>query len=91
MSVISKGNVLHYYLNFGSLRYGNEYCVPGRAINCTARLLPSKKSELQWLERLIIYSDILGGYGGLNSHWLARHHRGLVIFLILDEPINVQL
>ncbi len=54
MSIISKGKVLGYYRNLGSLRYGNEYCVPGRAMNCTPRLLPLKKSELQWLERLII-------------------------------------
>ncbi len=46
-SEISKGNVLGYYRNLGSLRYGNEYCVPG----CTPRLLPSKKSRWQssWL------------------------------------------
>ncbi len=44
-SVISKGNVLGYYRNFGSLRYGNEYCVPGRAMNCMPWLLPSEKSE----------------------------------------------
>ncbi len=28
-SEISKGNILGYYRNLGSLRYGNEYCVPG--------------------------------------------------------------
>ncbi len=53
-SVISKGNVLGFYCNLGSLRYGNEYCVPGRAMNCTPRLRPSKKSEMLWLEQLII-------------------------------------
>ncbi len=51
-SVISKGNILGYYRNLGSLRYGNEYCVPGRAMNCMPRLLPSKKSELRWLEQI---------------------------------------
>ncbi len=25
-------------------------------------------------------------FGGLNSHWIARHRRGLVHFFILDEP-----
>ncbi len=40
--------------NLSSLRYGNEYCVPDRAMNCTPRLLPSKKSEMQRLEQLII-------------------------------------
>ncbi len=33
-SEISKGNMLGYYRNLGSLRYGNEYCVPGRAMSC---------------------------------------------------------
>ncbi len=28
-SEISKGNVLGYYRNLGSLRNGNEYCIPG--------------------------------------------------------------
>ncbi len=31
-SEISKGNVLRYYRNLGSLRYGNEYCIPGHAM-----------------------------------------------------------
>ncbi len=31
-SEVSKGNVLGYYRNLGSLRYGNEYCVPCRAM-----------------------------------------------------------
>ncbi len=47
-SEISKGNVLGNYSNLGSLRYGNEYCIPGRAMSCTPRLLPSKKSEMRW-------------------------------------------
>ncbi len=47
-SEISKGNILGYYRNLGSLRYGNEYCVPGYAMSCTPRLLPSKKSEMRW-------------------------------------------
>ncbi len=42
-----KGNVLGYYRNLGSLRYGNEYCVPGRAMSCTSQSLPSKKSEMR--------------------------------------------
>ncbi len=34
-SDISKGNVLGYYRNLGSLKYENEYCVPGHAMSCT--------------------------------------------------------
>ncbi len=33
-SEISKGNALSYFRNLGSLRYGNEGCVPGHAISC---------------------------------------------------------
>ncbi len=47
-SEISKWNVLGHYCNLGSLRYENEYCVPGHAMSCTPRLLPSKKSKMQW-------------------------------------------
>ncbi len=47
-SEILKGNILGYYRNLGSLRYGNEYCIPGRAMSCTPRLLPSDKSEMRW-------------------------------------------
>ncbi len=47
-SGISKGNVLGYYRNLGFLRYGNEYCVPGRAMSCTLQSLHSKKSEMRW-------------------------------------------
>ncbi len=36
-----------YYRNLGSLRYGNEYCAPGRAMSCSHQLLPSKKSEMR--------------------------------------------
>ncbi len=34
-SEIPKGNVLGYCRNLGSLTYGNEYCIPGRAMSCT--------------------------------------------------------
>ncbi len=47
-SKISKGNVLGYYRNLGSLRYRNEYCIPGHAMSCTLGLLPSKKFEMRW-------------------------------------------
>ncbi len=46
-SGISKGNVLGYYCNLGSLRYGNDYCIPGCAMSCTPQSLHSKKSEMR--------------------------------------------
>ncbi len=39
-SEISKENILGYYRNLSSLRYGNEYCVLGSVMTCTPRLLP---------------------------------------------------
>ncbi len=47
-SGISKGNILGYYRNLGSLRYGNKYCVPGRAMSCTPQSLHSKTSVMRW-------------------------------------------
>ncbi len=46
-SGISKGNLLGYYRNLVSLRYGNEYCVSGRAMSCMPQSLHSKKSEMR--------------------------------------------
>ncbi len=93
-SEILKGNILGYYRNLGSLRYGNEYCIPGHAISCTPRLLPSDKSEMRWQSSWLCSQTLLPcwtHYGGLHSHWLACHRRVLVRFLILHKPIDVQL
>ncbi len=52
-----------------------------------------KKSEMRW-QAAIIQPDappILAGYGGLHSHWLARHHHGLVRFFHLTRTNHVQL
>ncbi len=93
-SEISKRNVLGYNPNLGSLRYGNEYCVPGRAMSCRPRMLPSKKSDLRWQSSwlysqapLLIWRAMAGciaiGSRATVVHWL--------VFLILHEPIDVQL
>ncbi len=91
-SEISKANVLVYYRNLDSLRYGNEYCVPGRAMSCTPQSLPSKKSEMQqWIGRL--YSKeappILAGCIAIAS--LNAAAEPLVCFQALHEPMDGQL
>ncbi len=48
---------------------------------CTTKHGTKSKSEMRWQAADYIarqYIPILVGYGGLHSHWLARHRHGLV-------------
>ncbi len=67
MREISKGNVLGYYRNLGSLKYGNEYCVPGRAMSCTPLRCGGEAGT--YIARGPTH------FGGLHSHRLAQCHR----------------
>ncbi|KAL0201208.1 hypothetical protein M9458_004395, partial [Cirrhinus mrigala] len=76
--VVSKGNVLGYCRNLGSLRYGNEYCVTGRAIRSNLRIL--------WRNGRL-YSrtapPVLAGFGGTAAETL-------VCLVSLHNPMSVQ-
>ncbi len=62
-SEISKGNVLGYFRNLGSLRYGNEYC-SWLCYELHAWLLPSKKSEMR-LQAASYIARCPSHFGGL--------------------------
>ncbi|KAL0151921.1 hypothetical protein M9458_052773 [Cirrhinus mrigala] len=62
--VVSKGNVLGYCRNLGSLRYGNEYCVTGHAMSLHDIIVASVEP---------LTPPLLAGFGGhlRHSHWLV--------------------
>ncbi len=88
----SKGNVLGYYRNLGSLRYGKEYCVPGHAITCTPQSLLSKKSEMRrqslYSQRPHPFWQVMAGCIVIGS--LNAAAEPLISFIILHEPMDVQ-
>ncbi len=49
-----------------------------------------KKSEMRWQAADYIARDP-SHFGGLHSHWLARHRRGLICFFHLTRTNHVQL
>ncbi len=83
-SEISKGNVLGYYRNLGSLRYGNEYCVPGRAMSCTLGCFLRINLRCGGKQRIISpdVPPILASNGSLATavHWFVS--------FTLHEPIT---
>ncbi len=80
-SEVSKGNVLGYYRNLGSLKYGNEYCVPCRAMALYDSVIASVDVNLRILWRSgRLYSQTprpfwqaLARFGGYHRHRLVQH------------------
>ncbi len=62
-SEISKGNVLGYYREFSSLRYGNEYSIPGRELYASVASFGEIWDATS--KRPLIYSDAPAHFGGL--------------------------
>ncbi|KAL0151578.1 hypothetical protein M9458_053095 [Cirrhinus mrigala] len=62
--VVSKGNVLGYCRNLGSLRYGNEYCVTGHAMSLHDIIVASVEP---------LTPPLLAGFGGHLRHRLVQH------------------
>ncbi len=76
-SEISKGNILGYYRNLGSLRYGMSNAF--LAVLWAALLSRFLQRNLRCGGEAAAYiarrPPILAGYGGLHSHRLACHRR----------------
>ncbi len=78
---VSKGNVLCYYRNLGSLRYGNEYCIPCRAMALYDSVIASVDVNLRilWRSRRLYsqtprpFWQALARFGGHCRHRLVQH------------------
>ncbi len=84
-SEVSKGNVHGYYCNFGSLRYGNEYCVP-----CCAMALYESVGTSGNVNLRILCRNIARRLAHSGEIWRAPLPSHCFIFTALHEPMVVQ-
>ncbi len=84
-SKVSNGNLHGYYCNFGSLRYGNEYCVPCCAVELYESVGTSGNVNLRILCRNIARRLTHSG-----EIWQAPLPSHCFVFTALHEPMVVQ-
>ncbi len=71
--VRSQGNVLGYYRNLGSLRYGNEYCVEYRRLSEKNIFFNHAVITARRLVRVGLKNEPMHG-GGARANGYATHH-----------------
>ncbi len=88
-SEVSKGNVLGYYRNLGSLRYGNEYCVTCHAMALYDSVVASVDVNLRILWRSgSLYSQMPCPFWRALVRFGGHRHRCRAIGSFLQHCTN---